>query len=390
MSKGHGFIFEAEAAPAPTDPFQTNEEDFRLFVKSLPQLNPKEIFELLEESGYMGQDGPRRALSLMAYRHVQRIRHLYLDHVSIDELPPKSNHLLIGPTGSGKTFLIEQLFRHVFHLPTVLVDITTYSETGYVGQDVSSILTRLLYAADGDVHRAQVGIICLDEFDKIASGQNNAVFAGAGTTKDISGLGVQRELLKLLESTTINVPTEFSHSSYQQHILMSTANIPFVACGAFSGFKLIAHLFNRDPQIGFTSEQSGKANEDIAVSYTQEEVNQVQSFQQYGFLPELIARFSRVVPFRALDKETLTHILRRNLLSSYQKEFKLEGIELIIDESIIEHLIERAIQRETGARGLRSALARLLEDAAFDLFSEPDISTVRVFFEGEKVQFSVQ
>lgn len=368
-----------------SDSFSSNREFLR-FVEGLPQLTPREIFDTLETQGYIAQEGPRRALSLMAYRHVQRIRHLHLRGIPLRELPPKSNHLLIGPTGCGKTFLIEQLFRHVFQLPTVLVDITTYSETGYVGQDVSSILTRLLYAADGDVHRAQVGVICLDEFDKIASGQNNAVFAGAGTTKDISGLGVQRELLKLLESASITVPTEFSHSSYQQHILMSTANIPFLACGAFSGFKLVSHLFNKEPSIGFHSPPSGKVPQDIAVSYSQDEVNQTRSFQQYGFLPELIARFDRIIPFRALDEDALSDILRRNLVKTYAREFELEGIELVIDDSVVKYLIRQAIKRETGARGLRSAFARLLENASFDLFSEKELKSVHILSEKDEIK----
>jgi ATP-dependent Clp protease ATP-binding subunit ClpX len=368
-----------------SDSFSSNREFLR-FVEGLPQLTPREIFDTLETQGYIAQEGPRRALSLMAYRHVQRIRHLHLRGIPVRELPPKSNHLLIGPTGCGKTFLIEQLFRHVFQLPTVLVDITTYSETGYVGQDVSSILTRLLYAADGDVHRAQVGVICLDEFDKIASGQNNAVFAGAGTTKDISGLGVQRELLKLLESASITVPTEFSHSSYQQHILMSTANIPFLACGAFSGFKLVSHLFNKEPSIGFHSPLSGKTPQDIAVSYSQDEVNQTRSFQQYGFLPELIARFDRIIPFRALDEDALADILRRNLVKTYAREFELEGIELVVDDSVVKHLIRQAVKRETGARGLRSAFARLLENASFDLFSEKELKSVHILSEKDEIK----
>lgn len=309
-----------------------------------------------------------------------------MQNVPIEELPPKSNHLLVGPTGCGKTFMVETLFRHILDIPTVLVDITTYSETGYVGQDVTSILTRLLYAADGDVARAEMGIVCLDEFDKIASGQNNAVFAGAGTTKDISGLGVQRELLKLLESSTVTVPTEFSHSSYQQHLLMSTANIPFVACGAFSGLKLVTHLFNKEASIGFHAQQSAKAPQEIAVSYNQREMDQTRHFQQYGFLPELIARFDRIVPFQALSEDTLMMILKQNLLTSYQKEFKLANVELVVDKSILERVVQQALKRETGARGLRSTLAYLLEDAAYDIYSEPNIERVEVAFQdGELV-----
>jgi ATP-dependent protease HslVU (ClpYQ) ATPase subunit len=138
----------------------------------------------------------------MAYRHVRRVKRIYLDGAKREQLLPKSNTLLVGPTGCGKTHLVELLFQQILRLPTVIIDLTTYSETGYVGQDPSTILTRLLHAADDNPLLASIGIVCLDEFDKIASGQNNAIFAGAGTTKDVTGLGVQRELLKLREVST--------------------------------------------------------------------------------------------------------------------------------------------------------------------------------------------
>ncbi|MCK6510982.1 AAA family ATPase [Myxococcota bacterium] len=354
------------------------DEDITDIVEDIPRLTPREIFDELGQLGYVGQDNARRTMSLMAYRHVQRVRAIHLDAVPVQQLPPKSNHLLIGPTGCGKTHLIELLFRHIFKLPTALVDITNYSETGYVGQDVNSILTRLIYAAENSVALAEIGVICLDEFDKIASGQNNAVFSGAGTTKDISGLGVQRELLKLLESTQITVPTEFSHSSYQQFVMMSTANIPFIACGAFSGFKLITHLFSRTPRLGFTTHTQGREPQEIAVSYTEDEVEQTRHFQQYGFLPELIARFDRIIPFRALDRDTLLTILQNNLISTLRKEFSLAGIHLDIDPSLDSYIVDQALRRETGARGLRSTLSRMLEDVAFDVYSEPSIREVRV------------
>ena len=184
------------------DPVEPDEreysEEVQDFVRNLPEVTPQEIFDELGTSGYVGQEQPRKALSLMAYRHMQRLRNIYIREVDPLDLPPKSNHLLMGPTGSGKTYLVELLFRHILKIPTVLVDITTYSETGYVGQDVGSILTRLLYAADGNQELAELGIVCLDEFDKIASGQNNAVFAGAGTTKDISGLVYKENFLSFL------------------------------------------------------------------------------------------------------------------------------------------------------------------------------------------------
>src|ERR671935_1745757 len=166
-------------------------------------------------------------------------------------LLPKSNTLLIGPTGCGKTHLVELLFQQILRLPTVIIDITTYSETGYVGQDPSTILTRLLHAADDNPLLASIGIICLDEFDKIASGQNNAIFAGAGTTKDVTGMGVQRELLKMLEASEVVVPLELTHSTYGDHIVMSTADIAFLAAGAFSGFHQVVHRRGAADRIGF-------------------------------------------------------------------------------------------------------------------------------------------
>ncbi len=362
------------------------QRNFLKFIEELPDLTPKEIYKELEKLGYIGQEHAKRALSLMAHRHVKRLKFIYLQKIPPYKLPPKSNYLLVGPTGSGKTYLVELLFKHIIKLPTVIVDITTYSETGYVGQDVVSILTRLLYAADGDVTKAQIGIVCLDEFDKLASGQNNAVFAGAGTTKDVSGLGVQRELLKLLENAVVTVPTEFSHSTYQQHVFMSTENIPFIACGAFSGFKMLSHYFGSIPRIGFTAKAEKQSAFKIAASFTREEVTQTRNFLQYGFLPELIARFDRIVPFSALSREELHQILHRTMISHYQREFKLSGIELKIDKTLIDKIIDQALKRETGARGLRSALSEILEDIAFEAYSEPDIKTLTVRAEGDEIK----
>ena len=371
--------------PDPSQSLEVMKKKFLEFIEGLPLYTPKEIFQKLEELGYIGQEKARRALSLMAYRHVKRLKYIFLDKVRPEELPPKSNYLLVGPTGSGKTYLIELLFKHIIKLPTVLIDITTYSETGYVGQDVVSILTRLLYAADGDVIKAQVGIVCIDEFDKLASGQNNAVFAGAGTTKDVSGLGVQRELLKLLENTVVTVPTEFSHNTYQQHVFMSTENIPFIACGAFSGFKLIEYYFGKNPKIGFTAKTESQSPYKIATSFTREEVSQTRNFLQYGFLPELIARFDRIVPFKALSKDELNQILRRKKNKNYQREFELAGITLNVDQKLLDKLIGEALKRETGARGLRSALAEILEEVAFEIYSTPEVKKVHISAKGEEL-----
>jgi ATP-dependent Clp protease ATP-binding subunit ClpX len=355
-------------------------EHFIKVVRELPCPSPQAMFQGLEELGYRGQDHARRALCLMAYRHVKRIKRIYVDGVDRAELPRKSNVLCVGPTGSGKTFLVESLFGKILKLPTALVDITTYSETGYVGQDPSTILTRLLHTADENPMLASIGIVCLDEFDKIASGQNNAIFAGAGTTKDVTGMGVQRELLKMLEASEVVVPLDLTHSSYADHVMMSTADIAFIAAGAFSGFQQIAHRRAMRDAIGFGREQAvaGSDPDAIAVDFTADQVESVANFQSYGFLPELVARFTRVVPFKALDAETLKDILRSDVISRMTREFKLEGFELVIDEAVLDHVVNDALHRETGARGLASTLTRNLEDVAFGSFGLESKGEVRV------------
>ena len=354
-------------------------EHFIKFVRELPVIPPKKIFHKLEEAGYRGQDEARRAIALMAYRHVKRIKRIYLDGAKREQVMPKTNYLLIGPTGCGKTHLVELLFQQILRLPTVIVDITTYSETGYVGQDPNTIITRLLHAADDNPLLASVGIICLDEFDKIASGQNNAIFAGAGTTKDVTGMGVQRELLKMLEAGEVVVPLELTHSTYGDHIVMSTGDIAFIAAGAFSGFQQVARRRGVD-NIGFgRGKPRGKGATDIiAVSFTPEEVENIANFQAYGFLPELMARFTRIVPFKALDAGTLKDILRGNVIDRLTREFEDEGFKLVVTEPALDHVVGESLRRETGARGLSAILTRYLEDAAFDTFADHPGGEVRL------------
>jgi ATP-dependent Clp protease ATP-binding subunit ClpX len=227
---------------------------------------------------------------------------------------------------------------------------------------------------------ASIGIVCLDEFDKIASGQNNAIFAGAGTTKDVTGMGVQRELLKMLETSEVVVPLELTHSSYGDHVVMSTADIAFLAAGAFSGFQQVAHRRAARDQIGFGRDQVASASDPdaIAVDFTNDQVENVANFQAYGFLPELIARFTRIIPFKALDLSTLKDILRTDVVSRMTREFKAEGFKLEIDDEVLDAVAAEALRRETGARGLASTLTRSLEDVAFDHFGAEQGTSVRV------------
>ncbi len=355
-------------------------EKAKAFVNSIPLLSPRDIEEAIREEGYIGQDRAVRAVSLMAYRHIKRLKHIYLMGVKRESIPEKTNMLFVGPTGCGKTYLVEILFKKILKLPTVIVDITGFSETGYVGQDVNSILTRLIYAANMDPIAASFGIVCIDEFDKLSSGSNNAVFAGAGTTKDVSGLGVQRELLKILESTEVPVPLEFSHSDYTPKVIISTTDIDFIACGAFSGLKGVIE-YNKGEHIGFGRRPIGADVDRIAVNYSIDEVEAARNFRDYGFLPELIGRFKRIVPFHALSKGELRKILERNVLSRYREEFKLEGKRLLIGEEVIGKVVRDSIKKETGARGLEASLVGILEDAAFEVFSDPGSSYVKLVLE---------
>ncbi len=359
-------------------PRKQGAEHFLKLVRDLPEPSPRTLFGQLEELGYRGQDLARSALCLMAYRHVRRVKRIHLEGVDRAELPRKANVMLVGPTGCGKTYLVELLFQKLLRLPTILVDITTYSETGYVGQDPSAILTRLVHAADDNPLVASIGVVCLDELDKIASGQNSALFAGAGTTKDVTGMGVQRELLKMLEASEVVVPLELGHTSYSDHVVMSTADVAFVACGAFSGFQQVARRRDARDHLGFGKRAPRAADDAIAADFVAEQVDNVGNFQAYGFLPELIARFTRIVPFRALERGTLKDILRGDVISRVTREVRGEGLTLDLDEDVLDHIVDLALRRETGARGLVSSLARQLEDVAFTSFGHDTGATVRV------------
>lgn len=345
-------VFEEQAE-------QVNWEQVTLdFIAQVPLLSPIAISDELERLGYKGQSDQRRALSLMAYRHVRRLKRLYLDGEEWTNLPPKQNILMLGPTGCGKTFLVELLFQNVLKLPTVMVDITSFTESGYIGDDARTILTRLIMNANGNANLAACGVICLDEFDKIASSSSNARFAGQGTTKDVSGYGVQRELLSMMQGSEILVPMDYGFSEYGYRVQFSTRDVPFIACGAFSGMDAL--LRENRSNIGFRNIAGDDLNELT--------LDEVGSFQKFGFLPELIGRFSRIISFPRLPAETLQQILVENVLPQFQNEFKGEGLMLTVTGNAIEHIVARSEKRDTGARGLQAELVTAIEKAAFDTF----------------------
>ena len=336
------------------------EDAVREFIDQVPLLSPVDISNELERLGYKGQNDQRRALSLMAYRHVRRLKRIFLEGESPDNLPPKQNVLMLGPTGCGKTFLVELLFQNILKLPTVIVDITSFTESGYIGDDVRTILTRLMLNANGHLHLAECGVVCLDEFDKIASSSSNARFAGQGTTKDVSGYGVQRELLGMMHGADVVVAMDYGFSEYGRRVQISTHNIPFIACGAFSGMNEL--LRENRSNIGFRN----AAGDDLS----QLTLDEVGSFQKFGFLPELIGRFSRIISFPKLSTETLKQILTENVLPQFSNEFKGEDLELIVSEAALDYLVARSEKRNTGARGLQTELVAAVERAAFETFMQ--------------------
>jgi len=352
---------------------KTDEEyrsEFLSLIDRIPLYTPQQMYDILSENGYIDQESARKAVCLMAFRHVNRIKKIYLQGIDRSKLPVKENIMLIGPTGCGKTYLIELLFQKVLKIPTVIIDITSYSETGYVGQDVPSILTKLLYAAQHVPHFASIGIVCIDEFDKISAGKNTAVFSGQGTTKDVTGIGVQRELLKMLETSDIDVPSELSHSTYAPRITFNTADVPFIACGTFSGFRKVLKYSLQNEYIGFTRNHEEMNIGGISQTLSREDVEKAVNFEAYGIMPELMGRFARIIPFNSLSEETLKEILYKNVIIRYQNELKLDNIDLQIDDAVYDYIVKKCIKKETGARGLKSYIMEYLEDACFKVYSE--------------------
>ncbi len=323
-------------------------------VASLPCPSPREIDEHLEQLGYRGQRDARRSISVLAWRHIRRLQRLHLKGASPSDLPDRDAYLLIGPTGCGKTHLIELIFSQVLQVPTVVVDITQFSETGYVGHDASSILTRLVDAAGGDPAWAACGIVCLDEFDKIAGSVSSTRFAGAETTKDVSGWGVQRSLLTLLSAPTAEYAPDHGFAGRTRPEALPLSGVTFIACGAFS--RLRGRRVHRRG-LGFRApdllpSRLAGATEPAVLEW-------------YGFMPELLGRFTRLVELQPLGREELESILT-NVLERHRSELAAEGLELPLQEEMVEGIIEGALRRGYGARGLHLAVTRLVEDVIYD------------------------
>ncbi|GDX52171.1 ATP-dependent Clp protease ATP-binding subunit ClpX [Bacteroidota bacterium] len=344
------------------------EENFskkKKFITAPPKFSiPKEIKNFLDEY-VIGQDEAKKVLAVAVYNHYKRLNQTTKDDVEIE----KSNIIMVGETGTGKTLLAKTIARFL-NVPFAIVDATVFTEAGYVGEDVESILTRLLQACDYDIAAAEKGIIYIDEIDKIArKGDNPSI------TRDVSGEGVQQGLLKLLEGTEVLVPPQGGRKHPEQKMVnINTQNILFICGGAFEGLDRVIARRMQTQVIGFKAQQGQeRVNKENLLQY----VNP-QDIKHFGLIPELVGRLPIVTFLDSLDRTSLKRILlepKNALVKQYYRLFEIEGVDLTFEDGAIEYIIDKAVEYKLGARGLRSICEAIMTDIMFEIPSQKNVKT---------------